>query len=99
MGKAALPQEAPDNRLPGTLCGVMEILHFPSEIPEQEKEKQEEKKILRGSQLPALKHTNSVGFATYLVLTNQHHVTYKTWPCPNHSLFRTDQSQQIKSEK
>lgn len=75
MVKAALPQEAPDNRLPGTLCGVMEILHFPSEIPEKEEEKQEEKKILRGSQPPALKHTNSNGFAT-LVFTNQHKSHY-----------------------
>lgn len=78
MVKAALPQEAPGNRLPGTVRGVMEILHFPSEISEKEKEKQEEKKIRRGSQLTALKHTNSNGFATYLVFTNQRHITYKT---------------------
>lgn len=44
MVKAALPQEAPDNRLPGTLCGVMEILHFPSEVPQKEEEKQERRK-------------------------------------------------------
>lgn len=76
----------------------MEILHFPSDTPEKEKEKQE-KKILRGSQLTALKHTNSSRFATYLVFANQHHITYITWPCQNHSLFRTHQTQQIKSEK
>lgn len=35
-------------------------------------------RILRGSQLTALKHMNSSGFATYLVFTNQHHITYIT---------------------
>lgn len=62
MVKAALPQEAPDNRLPGTHSGVMEILHFSSDMPEKHKEKSGEKKILRGSQLTALKTTNSSGF-------------------------------------